>query len=56
MGEFAMTDEVGSKGLAWTKFEEDEAYKGGIAKFITDEIKEQLKLEIWVKKMMLYSL
>ena len=23
MGEFAMTDEVGAKGLAWTKFEEE---------------------------------
>ncbi len=48
MGEFAMTDEVGAKGLAWTKFEEDGSIQGGIAKFITDEIKEQLKLEIGV--------
>lgn len=50
MGEFAMTDEVGAKGLAWTKFEEDGSIQGGIAKFITDEIKEQLKLEIGVKE------
>ena len=50
MGEFAMTDEVGAKGLAWTKFEEDGSMQGGIAKFITDEIKEQLKLEIGVKE------
>ena len=50
MGEFAMTDEVGAKGLAWTKFEEDGTIQGGIAKFITDEIKEQLKLEIGVKE------
>ena len=50
MDEFAMTDEVGAKGLAWTKFEEDGSIQGGIAKFITDEIKEQLKLEIGVKE------
>ena len=50
MGEFAMTDEVGAKGLAWTKFEEDGSIQGGIAKFITDEIKEQLKLEIGVNE------
>ena len=50
MGEFAMTDEVGAKGLAWTKFEEDGSIQGGIAKFITDEIKEQLKIEIGVKE------
>ena len=50
MGEFARTDEVGAKGLAWTKFEEDGSIQGGIAKFITDEIKEQLKLEIGVKE------
>ena len=50
MTEFAMTDEVGAKGLAWTKFEEDGSIQGGIAKFITDEIKEQLKLEIGVKE------
>ena len=50
MTEFATTDEVGAKGLAWTKFEEDGSIQGGIAKFITDEIKEQLKLEIGVKE------
>ena len=50
MGEFAITEEVGAKGLAWTKFEEDGSVQGGIAKFITDEIKEQLKSEINVKQ------
>ena len=50
MGEFAITEEVGAKGLAWTKFEEDGSVQGGIAKFITDELKEQLKSEINVKQ------
>ena len=43
MTEFATTDEVGAKGLAWTKFEEDGTISGGIAKFITEDIKEVLK-------------
>ena len=50
MGEFATTEEVGAKGLAWTKFEEDGTISGGIAKFITEDIKEKLQSEIGVKK------
>lgn len=40
MGEFATTEEVGAKGLAWTKIEQDDSVTGGIAKFITSDIKE----------------
>ena len=43
MGEFACTDEVGAKGLAWTKFEQDGTIAGGIAKFITDDMKKSLE-------------
>ena len=42
MTEFATSDEVGAKGLAWTKFEKDGTVSGGIAKFITEKIKEEL--------------
>ena len=49
MTEFATTDEVGAKGLAWTKFEKDGAVQGGIAKFITEEAKSQLENEFGVK-------
>lgn len=45
MGEFATTDEVGAKGLAWTKIEESGEVTGGIAKFITEEIKQNLQNE-----------
>ena len=45
MGEFATTEEVGAKGLAWTKLENDGNVTGGIAKFITDDIKEKLQKE-----------
>lgn len=45
MAEFATSDEVGAKGLAWTKYEESGEVTGGIAKFITEEIKEQLEKE-----------
>ena len=48
MGEYAVTEEVGAKGLAWVKFEQDGTVAGGIAKFITDEIKEQLEKEYCV--------
>ena len=48
MGEYAVTEEVGAKGLAWVKFEQDGTVAGGIAKFITDEIKEQLEKEYGV--------
>ena len=50
MGEFATTEEIGAKGLAWTKFEKEGNVTGGIAKFITDEIKEKLKNEYNVKE------
>ena len=42
MGEFATSDEVGAKGLAWTKINAENQAEGGIAKFITDDIKEEL--------------
>ena len=45
MGEFATTDEVGAKGLAWTKIEENGEVTGGIAKFISEEIKQKLQNE-----------
>ena len=41
MTDFAV-NELGAKGLAWTKFEQDGSVAGGIAKFITDDIKESL--------------
>ena len=50
MGEFATSEEVGAKGLAWTKFEQDGTVQGGIAKFITDDIKEKLEKEYSVTK------
>ena len=49
MAEFATSDEVKAKGLAWTKFEADGTVQGGIAKFITEEIKEKLVNEYSVK-------
>ena len=42
MGDFATSDEVGAKGLAWTKINAENQVEGGIAKFITDDIKEEL--------------
>ncbi len=42
MTEFATSDEVGAKGLAWTKLNTENQVEGGIAKFITDDIKEKL--------------
>ncbi len=45
MEEFAKTDEVGAKGLAWTKVDEEGNVAGGIAKFITPEMKEKLEKE-----------
>jgi len=44
MTEFAV-EETGAKGLAWTKLEKDGTIQGGIAKFITEEIKEKLQEE-----------
>ena len=49
MTEFATLEEVGAKGLAWTKFEKDGSIQGGIAKFITDQAKDQLGKEFGVK-------
>ena len=49
MEEFAKTDEVGSKGLAWTKFDENGEITGGIAKFITEDIKQHLENEYGVQ-------
>ena len=50
MGEFATTEEVGAKGLAWTKLDNDENITGGIAKFITEEIKEKMQKEYGLEK------
>ena len=50
MVEFATSDEVGAKGLAWTKYEETGEITGGIAKFITQDIKEQLEKEFGVEE------
>ena len=41
MTDFAV-EEAGAKGLAWTKIESDGTVQGGIAKFITEDIKEKL--------------
>ncbi len=43
MGEFAMSNDVGAKGLAWAKIDENGEVVGGISKFITPTIKEQLQ-------------
>ena len=36
------TEEAGAKGLAWAKLDEEGNLAGGISKYITEEIKEQL--------------
>ena len=41
MTEFAVA-ECGAKGLAWSKLEESGEFAGGIAKFITEEVKKEL--------------
>ena len=48
MTEFAV-EECEAKGLAWTKFEKDGTISGGIAKFITEEAKNELEKEYNVK-------
>ena len=48
MTEFAV-EECGAKGLAWSKLEETGDFVGGIAKFITDEVKEELLSKYEVK-------
>ena len=50
MTEFALTDEVGAKGLAWVKVEKDGTLAGGISKFITEEMKETLGKEYNAKE------
>ena len=50
MGEFATTEEVGAKGLAWTKIEHDDSVTGEIAKFITSDIKGKLEKQIGAEK------
>ncbi len=50
MEEYAKTDEVGAKGLAWVKVEETGEYTGGIAKFITEENKKMLEEKYGVNK------
>jgi len=42
MTEFAV-QECEAKGLAWTKFEQDGTVQGGIAKFVTEEVKAKLE-------------
>ena len=42
MGEYAV-EELGAKGLAWVKIDDKMQVSGGIAKFITDEIKKDLQ-------------
>ena len=41
MGEFAV-NELGAKGLAWVKVDEENNLVGGISKFVTDEIKTEI--------------
>ena len=49
MTEFAM-QELEAKGLAWVKFDEENAPVGGIAKFIDEERKIRLQKELNVNK------
>ena len=49
MTEFAV-EECGAKGLAWTKIDNEGIVQGGIAKFITDDIKEKLQNEYGTEK------
>ena len=49
MTEFAV-EECGAKGLAWTKIDNEGVAQGGIAKFITEEIKERLEKEFGATK------
>ncbi len=48
MSEFAV-NELGAKGLAWTKFDSENNVTGGIAKFITDDVKSGLQEKLGVK-------
>ncbi len=49
MTEFAV-QEVGAKGLAWLKVDEENNVSGGIAKFITEEVQKALEEQIGMKK------
>ena len=49
MSDFAV-QECEAKGLAWTKITSESAVEGGIAKFITDDIKEKLINEFGAKE------
>ena len=49
MTEFAV-EECEAKGLAWVKINEENAVEGGIAKFVTDDIKEKLYNEFGAKE------
>ena len=42
MSEFAV-NELGAKGLAWVKLDEDSNLNGGISKFISEEQKQEIK-------------
>ena len=50
----SMTDyakeEAGANALAWVKIDKENGYTGGIAKFITDDIKQGLEKEYGVKE------
>lgn len=48
MTDFA-TQEAEAKGLAWSKFEQDKTFQGGIAKFITPKMQETLEKEYNLK-------
>ena len=48
MTEYAV-EELGAKGFAWTKFDNENNVSGGIAKFITDEVKSGLQNKLGVK-------
>lgn len=50
MTEFAVSSEVGAKGLAWTKVTQNNDVEGGIAKFITDDVKTKLISEYGAKQ------
>ena len=50
MADFAISEEVGAKGLAWTKINAEKQVEGGIAKFITDDIKEKLISDFGAKE------
>ena len=50
MTDFAVSDEIGAKGLAWTKINPDGELEGGIAKFITNDIKEKLMKDFGAKQ------